>query len=86
MTRFLATPPNWSGVDSDEMALWFEQVQSATNENALFGGTDGLILDEQTGEIMQQEELYGYLRRYLFVRFASDPNGVNQIPDTANFI
>ena len=78
---YLPTPPTWSGVDSKEMELWFNQVQNSVNEG--FEEADGfqnLRLVNASGEIIQGEELYGYFRRYLFVRFATDPDGNNLIP------
>ena len=86
MAGFIPSPPIWTDVDSEEYQLWFTQVARIVNNNAtgtVAGGGTGLDLDVNTGEITDSGVLYGYFRRYLHVRFASDPNGSTQITDLA---
>ena len=92
MTQFVGPAPIWTDVTSEEYQLWFSKVASAINENAVTGvaeggGTDlsGLVLDSTTGEITQDDILYGYFRRYLHVRFASDADGTTSVDNTQLF-
>ena len=91
MTQFIGPAPIWTDVTSEEYQLWFSKVGSAINENAATGvaggGTDlsGLTLDNDTGEITQDDTLYGYFRRYLHIRFATDEDGTTLLGDITNF-
>ena len=90
MTAFIQGPPIWKDVSSEDYQLWFEQVSKVINQNAVFGtsattsgtvspGLAGLSLDTTTGEVTQDDVLYGYFNRFLHIRFASDADGTNQI-------
>ena len=88
MAGFVSPPPVWTDVSSDEYQLWFTQVMRIVNQNATTSagtGLAGLSLDTGTGEITEGNTLYGYFRRYLHVRFASDANGATQITDASAF-
>ena len=91
MAGFVSPPPSWTDVSSEEYQLWFTQVARIINNNATgavgggAGDISGLVLNTASGEIIQGAELYGYFRRYLHIRFASDINGSTQVTDPTSF-
>lgn len=74
----------------EEIALWHQRHASATQQlsnGGIGGGGSGEVeVDQDNGRITDSEDnLLGYLHRYLHLRITSDAEGTTLVPDISAF-
>lgn len=83
--------PLWA--DQETKDIYLTELARIVNQNATTsvgtGGpstsTTGLMINSTSGEVLQGDSVYGYSRRYLFIRVTSDSAGNTVITDLNSF-